>query len=94
MFQEPDLNDALTAVCFICDEQVFNYDDYPDFDKWIIEQDIIDEDEKLLAFMNLRGKTSLELQDMFPGMYPLWISFLGGHKNVFLRNLLKGKRFA
>ena len=35
-FQEPDLNDALTAVCFICNEQVFNKKDYPDFPDYIL----------------------------------------------------------
>lgn len=29
-FREPDLNYALTAVCFIADERVWNYEDYPD----------------------------------------------------------------
>ena len=31
-FYEPDLNNALTAVCFICDERVFNKELYPDYD--------------------------------------------------------------
>jgi len=31
-FREPDLNFALTAVCFICDERVFNKKKYPDYD--------------------------------------------------------------
>ena len=31
-FCEPDLNDALTAVCFLVDERVYNYEDYPDLD--------------------------------------------------------------
>jgi hypothetical protein len=34
-FQEPDLNDALTAICLIVDERVFNREDYPDFNDWI-----------------------------------------------------------
>jgi hypothetical protein len=36
-FQEPDLNDALTAVCFICDERVFNRKDYPNFIDWLLD---------------------------------------------------------
>lgn len=36
-FREPDLNDALTAVCFICDEKVFNWEDYPDYITWIVD---------------------------------------------------------
>lgn len=30
-FREPDLNDTLTAVCFLVDERVFNRELYPDF---------------------------------------------------------------
>ena len=30
-FYEPDLNDALTGVCFLVDERVFNREKYPDF---------------------------------------------------------------
>ena len=34
-FHEPDLNDALTALCLIVDERVFNREDYPDFPEWL-----------------------------------------------------------
>lgn len=34
-FIEPDLNNALTAVCFICDERVFNKKKYPDFQNYM-----------------------------------------------------------
>lgn len=37
LFEEPDLNNALTAVCFICDERVFNYEKYPEFHIWVSE---------------------------------------------------------
>lgn len=30
-FYEPDLNDALTGVCFLVDERVFNKEKHPDF---------------------------------------------------------------
>ena len=33
-FKEPDLNDALTAICLVVDERVFNREDYPDFYDW------------------------------------------------------------
>ena len=39
-FIEPDINDALTALCLIVDERVFNRDDYPDFDGWVVESEI------------------------------------------------------
>jgi len=30
-FNEPDLNDALTAFCFLADERVWDLESYPDF---------------------------------------------------------------
>lgn len=93
-FQEPDLNDALTAVCFICDERVFNYEDYPDFVDWIRAQDFVDEDEKLNSFISLEGLEPDRLKELFPGMYPLWFNRMGGGKNLFLRELLRGKKLA
>ena len=37
VFHEPDLNNALTSVCFLVDERVWDKEKYPDFeeeDKW------------------------------------------------------------
>lgn len=31
IFREPDLGDVITACVFLCDERVFNKDEYPDF---------------------------------------------------------------
>jgi len=36
-FLEPDLNNGLTALCFLCDEQVFNKEDYPEFVNWLLD---------------------------------------------------------
>lgn len=33
VFHEPDLDDALTAVCFLADERVYDYEKYPDYDE-------------------------------------------------------------
>lgn len=30
-FQEPDLNNALTSICFLADERVWDFETYPDF---------------------------------------------------------------
>ena len=34
-FREPDLNNALTAVCFIADERVWDFETYPDWEDWV-----------------------------------------------------------
>lgn len=93
-FHEPDLQNALTAVCFICDERVFNYALYPDFPEWISSQDFIDIEEKLRSYIDLKTKNEEDYKKLFPTMYPMWVRSMGGEKNIFLRNLLKGKKLA
>jgi hypothetical protein len=108
-FIEPDLNDALTAVCFICDERVFNKELYPDFTDFmaneiypeIVESDLYsDEDDFIDAKLNrdyevYKYKNRLKFQN-FSKMpeYKEWIEFIGGEKNLFLRNLIKDKKLA
>lgn len=78
-FNEPDLNDAMTAFCFICDQRVWdrklvqNWDDYrEDYYKESLGHDDLDEDE---------------LRDQ-------WLNEIGGEKNEFLRALISGKKRA
>lgn len=98
-FYEPDLNDALTAVCFIVDERVWNYEDYPDFVNWLLDIKMTDvgkeQAEKNNPDLWVRLKLYPDLQqEMFPEYYQEWVQFLGGEKNIFLRNLIKGKKLA
>lgn len=96
-FIEPDLNNALSAVCVILDERVFNYKDYPDFINYIIEikmyKDVRDS-TPAENFIMLKNQSMEGLQEMFPEYYKEWVRFLGGVKNVFLRELIKGKKLA
>jgi len=93
-FNEPDLEDALTAVCFICDERVFNYEDYPDFAEYIISIDFPDNTKQKFDSFRVSGKTYNELKELFPLVYVEWEKSLGGPENVFLRELLKNKKLA
>lgn len=98
-FEEPDLNDALTALCFIVDERVFNYEDYPDFVKWLLDikmyKEAKEEANKNNPELWVRLRLYPELQqEMFPEYYEEWTEFLGGKKNVFLRELLRDKKLA
>lgn len=36
-FYEPDLNYALTSICFLADERVYNYEKYPDYSEDIFK---------------------------------------------------------
>lgn len=68
-FCEPDLNHALSAICFLADERVWNKEKYPDYEECPVEEFRESEHQK-------------------------WIEFVGGDKNVFLRELLKDKHLA
>ena len=96
-FNEPDINDALTAVCFLADERVWNYEDYPDFLNWVLGIKIHPEARAAMPSQNIlmfRMKTMEELIEVFPDWYPEWVAFLGGEKNIFLRELIRGKKLA
>lgn len=98
-FREPDLNHALTAVCFIADERVFNKKDYPDFKDYLYTISVTDgRFDNNEAFENLQfdiEKMSYEgLTETYNSDYKQWVRLVGGVKNVFLRDLLKGKKLA
>lgn len=94
---EPDLNRALTALSFICDERVFNRKDYPDFLDYIFDVKMYPEARGAMPEQNyimLKMQTAEHLQEMFPEYYKEWVRFVGGVKNVFLRELLKDRKKA
>jgi hypothetical protein len=95
-FYEPDLNDMLSGIVFIVDEQVFNKKDYPDFSDWLISSKYADLIRTELGATidtiseNIKKSTNKEDQKA----YKEWINLVGGDKNVFLRDFLKNFRLA
>ena len=97
LFHEPDLQDALTAVCFICDERVFNKELYPNFMDWILDVKMYPDARKVIPNANermLRNLSKEKCEEFFPEYYKEWTEFVGGKKNVFLRELINGKKLA
>ena len=45
-------------------------------------------------YIMLKMQSSEKLQEMFPEYYKEWVRFIGGVKNVFLRELIKDKKLA
>jgi len=92
-FVEPDLNDALSSVCFICDERVWNKKDYPDFVDWLFDvkmykaaADATPPENK--DFLRKMDVETLELH--FPEYFTEWKEkVIGGDKNLFLRELIR-----
>lgn len=96
-FIEPDLNNALTSVCFICDEKVFNYKEYPEFIDYLFDVKMYEGAKEQTPQQNydlIKNQSDEDLQRLFPEYYKEWVRFVGGIKNVFLRKLTKGKKLA
>ncbi len=91
VFYEPDINSALTAICFLADERVWDYETYIDFKEYLINNLI----EKEYQIINMIRRTDYDtlIKDHADAHYK-WIETIGGEKNVFLRELLKGKKLA
>ena len=80
-FHEPDLNNALTAVCFMADERVFDFVKFPDY----IKPEFISGDTEIEFFEN---------ENYSKHLYTQWLESIGGEYNLYLRELIKGKRKA
>lgn len=89
-FLEPDLNNGLSALCFLCDEQVFNFEDYPDFINHLA--DTRSDDDQFKIELIVMGEE--EVIEAYPDAHKEWVRFMGGVKNVFLRNLIRDKKLA
>lgn len=91
-FEEPDLNNALTAICFLVDERVYDKKKYPDFNDF----DICDKIEKELKWKHIlkTHKFVEDYNELFHKYRNEWIESVGGESNVFLREFLKDKRLA
>jgi hypothetical protein len=79
-FYEPDLNSMLTAIVFLVDERVFNKELYPDYEPIPFEGET---DAQLVEWSIQDTKRRAE-----------WVNLIGGPKNEFLREFLRGKRLA
>lgn len=90
-FIEPDLNNALTALCFIVDERVFNRKKYPDFIDFVIMNRFPNSFEVIAKHRML---SHYELKETYHDDYKKWVRLLGGVKNAFLRELIKDKNLA
>ena len=97
-FNEPDLNDMLSGIVFIVDERVFNRKKYTDFGDWIVENHFGYIKNNMLTgnkIEKLRKEGYFLTGDSTEKkFYYEWVDFVGGKKNVFLRDLLLTKKLA
>jgi len=79
-FREPDMNNTLTAVVFLVDERVWDSELYKKFEPEIIPWSRSKPSEKQLNELEIRNRKN----------YLAWEEKIGGSKNSFLREFLKG----
>jgi hypothetical protein len=91
-FYEPDLNDMLSAIVFIIDERVFNRKDYPDFGDWVMTNHFSYLQDNMMNSNKIEKMRKegyfLNGSDQEKKLYSDWVNFVGGEKNVFLRDFL------
>lgn len=82
-FYEPNLNYALTAICFLVDERVFNKKDYPDFEQPTSEN-----------FLNLSDLNDYEAWEVYVKKSKYQFVKEVGKDVAFLKDFLKQFRLA
>jgi hypothetical protein len=91
-FFEPDLNDMLSAIVFIIDERVFNRKKYLDFGDWVMENHFSYLKNNMLTGSKIERMRKegyfLTGSENDKKLYSEWVDFVGGEKNVFLRDFL------
>lgn len=85
-YYSSELDNQLTCLVFLGDERVFNKEDYPDFDQFLLRhQDIIDTFEKDRSYESIVN----EITKNRSTVYEDWVTSIGGKRNEFLRGFLK-----
>jgi hypothetical protein len=92
IFKEPDLGEQLTAVVFLVPKQVYNKKQYPDF----LEYAKMNSEFNYNFFEEIKEEyeSGLFSNSTNENVYKSWVGFIGGEKNVFLREFLKNFRLA
>jgi hypothetical protein len=83
-FTEPDVNDAMTAICFLVDERIWdrtNYHTFTSFTKEKIENNsfFYEESEQTLSESEINQ---------------LWEEYIGGTQNSTIYRLISGRKLA
>jgi hypothetical protein len=64
---------------------------------WILDVKMYPDARKVIPNANermLRNLSKEKCEEFFPEYYKEWTEFVGGKKNVFLRELINGKKLA
>jgi len=94
-FFEPDLNDMLSAIVFIVDERVFSKD-YLEFGDWVLENfgDEIYDINEYSTSSKISNDIKSSNRENDKKLYKRWVEYIGGDRNVFLRDYLSRIKLA
>ena len=88
LFYEPDLNDAMTAICFIGSEKSWNIDDYMSFKDYLLGFTPVN-------IIDIKGLSYQKLKEKFLVGHIAWTEeIMGGKRNVLIREIITGKKRA
>jgi hypothetical protein len=93
-FREPDLNNSLTAICFLADERIWDWENYPTFRDYLWGIMLPLEEYPFLKSKRIKDFSDEELVDLFKKEHKTWLKKIGGKKNEFLKNLIRNKKLA
>jgi len=91
-FKEPDLGEQLTAIVFLAPKQVYNKKEYPDFLDYIKLNTQFN--YELFEDIKEEYDSGFSTNSEYKKIYDEWINFIGGNRNLFLREFLKHLKFA
>lgn len=92
IFKEPDLGEQLTAIVFLVPKEVYNKKEFPDFLEYVKMNSEFNYD--FFKEIEEEYKSGLFSNSTNENVYKNWVDFIGGEKNVFLRDFLKNFRLA
>jgi hypothetical protein len=87
-FIEPDINDAMTAICFLVDERLFNKDIFVSYEKFCALH-FKDSDTTSIDYVEF-------LLNKQPGgeLYEEWVKQIGGTQNETIYNIINGRKLS
>jgi hypothetical protein len=93
-FVEPDLNDMLSAVVFLVDSRVYDRENYLDFYDYCVRIKGRNDLPSKKEFGSDLSELTRTAKEMGTSDYNDWVEYMGGEKNIFLREYLTNFRLA
>lgn len=88
IYVNSDLNEAITGICVLVEDKVWNYEKYPEFREYLLNA----YKDNIIEHMRIQRNNDEQNIKEYNEHYTHWIKSIGGEKNLFLRNFLRNKK--